>query len=275
MDWQEISGSWVLVPPRPVAIIHFLGGAFVATAPQLTYRRLLERLADEGYVIIATPFINTFDHRDIAQAVLRSFERALYSLESQVLRRRALPIYGMGHSMGCKLHLLIGSLYPVERAGNILISYNNSSAQEAVPLLQQVSQQVSSFLAASPFTSPLLTDMSTALAVEFTPSPTETTALIQESYQVRRNLLVKFRNDTIDQTRSLSNLLVDLFPQMVSTQRLAGTHLTPLGPDVKWQPGAVFTPFDAIAQFVRQEVYRELEQLEATLLQWLDPVRTG
>ncbi|MGJ3253883.1 MAG: DUF1350 family protein, partial [Elainellaceae cyanobacterium] len=33
MDWQEISGNWVLIPPRPTAIVHFLGGAFVATAP--------------------------------------------------------------------------------------------------------------------------------------------------------------------------------------------------------------------------------------------------
>ncbi len=265
MDWQEISGSWVLVPPRPVAIVHFLGGAFVATAPQLTYRRLLECLANAGYVIIATPFINTFDHREIAQAVLRSFERALYTLEGSVLRRRPLPIYGMGHSMGCKLHLLIGSLFAVERAGNILISYNNSSAREAVPWVEQVS----AFFAASPLASPFLTDMSTALAVEFTPSPPETHRLIEEKYAVSHNLLVKFRNDTIDQTRSLANILDNLFPDTVTTQRLAGTHVTPLGPDFKWQTGTVFTPFDAIAQFVRQEVYRELEQLETTILQWL------
>lgn len=271
MDWQEISGSWVLVPPRPVAIVHFLGGAFVATAPQLTYRRLLERLADEGYVIIATPFVNTFDHRDIAQSVLRSFERALYTLESNVLRHRSLPIYGMGHSMGCKLHLLIGSLYPVERAGNMLISYNNASAREAVPLVEQVSSFFASSLAASPLPASWLTEMSATFSVEFTPSPGETQQLIEQHYQVRRNLLVKFRNDTIDQTRSLANLLEALFPEMVVTQRLAGNHLTPLGPDVKWQAGQVFTPFDAIAQFVRQEVYRELEQLEATLLQWLNP----
>lgn len=274
MDWQEISGSWVLVPPRPVAIVHFLGGAFVATAPQLTYRRLLERLADEGYVIIATPFVNTFDHRDIAQSVLRSFERALYTLESSALRRQALPIYGMGHSMGCKLHLLIGSLYPIERAGNILISYNNSSAREAVPLVEQVSAFFASSLALVPFNSPFLTEMSSSFSVEFTPSPGETNQLIEKQYQVRRNLLVKFRNDTIDQTRSLSNLLTDLFPEMVVTQRLAGNHLTPLGPDVKWQTGQVFTPFDAIAQFVRQEVYRELEQLELAILRWLDPTRS-
>ena len=75
MDWHEISGNWVLVPPRPTAIVHFLGGAFVAAAPQVTYRALLEFLADQGYVVVATPFINTFDHEAIARQVARAFEQ--------------------------------------------------------------------------------------------------------------------------------------------------------------------------------------------------------
>lgn len=250
MDWQEISGNWVLVPDRPVAIVHFLGGAFVATAPQLTYRRLLEYLAEQGYVIVATPFVNTFDHVEIARSVLRSFDRALETLQTQIIKKRYIPIYGMGHSMGCKLHLLIGSLFAIERAGNILISYNNFSARDAVPLVEQFSP---------------------VFSVEFTPSPIETNKIIEDRYQVRRNLLVKFSNDTIDQSTALADLLELRFPGMVAAKKLTGTHLTPLGPDVRWQPGASFTPFDAIAQWMRQEVYRELSQLEKTILLWLNP----
>jgi hypothetical protein len=258
MDWQEISGNWVLVPDRPTAVIHFLGGAFVATAPQLTYRRLLERLALEGYAIVATPFVNTFDHRDIALRVLRNFDRAIDKLHQTQLRRRYLPIYGMGHSMGCKLHLLIGSLVPVERAGNILISFNNYAARDAVPMMEQVSS----------FFSPFASDLS----LEFVPSPVETNQLVQQQYQVQRNLLVKFTNDTIDQTAGLTELLQRRFPGMVTAQTLSGTHLTPLGPDVNWKPGAVFTPWDAIGQWMRQEVYRELHQLERSVLRWLNPL---
>jgi hypothetical protein len=254
MDWQEISGNWVLVPPRPIAIVHFLGGAFVATAPQLTYRRLLERLALEGYAIVATPFVNTFDHTAIARVVLQSFEQTLAKLQQTTLKRRFLPIYGMGHSMGCKLHLLIGSLFPVERAGNLLISFNNFSARDAVPLVQQFNQ------------------FSNLFSVEFTPSPLETNQLVADRYQVRRNLLIKFTNDTIDQSQPLNQLLTQRFPGMVVTQTLAGNHLTPLGPDVQWQSGAVFTPFDAIAQWMRQEVYRELHELERAILLWLNPM---
>ncbi|MEP0871598.1 DUF1350 family protein [Trichocoleus desertorum AS-A10] len=251
MDWQEVSGNWVLIPPRPIAIIHFLGGAFVATAPHVTYRWLLEHLSRQGYVIIATPFVNTMDHGAIAHQVLRNFERAFAQLQTRgLLQKRYLPIYGLGHSMGCKLHLLIGSSFAVERAGNILISFNNYAARDAIPLMDQLSP---------------------SFAVEFTPSPLETMALVAERYQVRRNLLIKFTNDTLDQTITMSEVLKERFPDMVTLQKLPGSHTTPLGQDVAWKSGSVFTPLDAIAQWMKQEVYRELNQLKQSILLWLDP----
>ncbi|NEQ33318.1 MAG: DUF1350 domain-containing protein [Leptolyngbya sp. SIO4C5] len=115
MDWQAVAGNWILVPPRPKALIHFLGGAFVAAAPHLTYRWLLENLGRQGYAIVATPFVNTFDHKAIAQEVLTTFDQGLHYLQKRVLTQGYLPIYGIGHSMGCKVHLLINSLYEVER----------------------------------------------------------------------------------------------------------------------------------------------------------------
>jgi predicted alpha/beta hydrolase len=137
MEWQEVYGNWVLVPPRPLAIVHFLGGAFVAAAPQVTYRALLEFLATQGFAIVATPFVNTFDHTTIAQRVMRNSNLAFDYLENRAIGRR-LTIYGIGHSMGGKLHVLIGSLFPQERAGNILISFNNYPAKRSIPMLEQV-----------------------------------------------------------------------------------------------------------------------------------------
>lgn len=253
MDWQEVSTSWVLIPPRPIAIVHFLGGAFVATAPHLTYRWLLEQLAREGYAVIATPFVNTLNHSAIARDVLNRFETTLDRLQARtILSKRYLPIYGIGHSMGCKLHLLIGSLFPVERAGNILISFNNYPATRAIPFIEQL-------------------NINPAFNVEFTPSPIETNALIAQHYGVRRNLLIKFTNDDIDQTLSLNQVLQESFPNLVTIQTLRGNHLTPLGQDVNWKPGQVFTPFDAIGQWMKQEVYRELNQLKREILRWLEP----
>lgn len=251
MNWQAVSGNWVLIPPRTVAVIHFLGGAFVAAAPQTTYRRLLECLARHGYAIFATPFVNTLDHTAIAQTVFRNFERGLVQLQDASQLKPYLPIYGLGHSMGCKLHLLIGSLFSVERAGNILISFNNFSASRAIPLVEQ---------------------LTFAIPLEFIPTPGETDRLIEQQYQVRRNLLVRFSNDEIDQTPLLAQLLQERFATMISVLTLSGSHLTPLGQDIAWQPGTAFTPLDAMGQWMRQSFYRELEQLEKQLLQWLDPL---
>lgn len=271
MEWQEIYGNWVLVPRRPIAIIHFLGGAFVAAAPQVTYRWLLEQLAQQGYAIVATPFVNTLDHTDIAKRVLRLSNLAIEHLQADILQNRALPIYGVGHSMGCKLHLLIGSLFPQERAGNILISYNNYPARRSIPLVEQFtefSRLASQF--ASQFTSGL--PQFAAFDVEFTPSPEATHELVETQYQVRRNLLIKFTNDNIDQTRSLTQALELRFPELTAVQILKGNHLTPLGQDVNWRAGSEFSPLDAIGQFVKQEVYRDINQLKRTMLIWLDPL---
>ena len=256
MDWQEVSGCWVLIPPRPSAIIHFLGGAFVAAAPQVTYRWLLEQLGRQGYAIIATPFVNTLDHAAIARDVLNRFETTLDRLQAtNVLRKRYMPIYGLGHSMGCKLHLLIGSLFKVERAGNILISFNNYPATRAIPFIEQL-------------------NINPAFNVEFRPSPLETNELIAQRYQVRRNLLIKFTNDDIDQTSSLTQVLQERFPNMVVIQTLNGSHVTPLGQDVNWRAGSVFTPFDAVGQWMKQEVYRDLHQLKREIIRWLEPFQS-
>jgi hypothetical protein len=252
MDWKEIAGSWVLIPRNPVGIVHFLGGAFVAAAPHLTYRWLLEQLGEKGYLVIATPFVNSIDHREIAELALLNFERVMERLhDSSILRKAYLPIYGLGHSMGCKIHLLIGSLLPVERAGNILISFNNYAASEAIPLVEQ---------------------LNSTFAIEFTPSPQETNEIVMERYSVRRNLLIKFSNDNLDQSRLLLDILEERFPGMVIKQILPGTHTTPIAQDIKWQAGSSFTPFDALGQWFKQEVYRDLNQLKRAILLWLNPL---
>lgn len=271
MEWREIYGNWVLMPSRPIAIIHFLGGAFVATAPQVTYRSLLEHFAAQGYAIVATPFVNTLDHTTIAQRVMRMSNLALDYLENEY--RYTLPIYGVGHSMGCKLHLLIGSLFPQERSGNILISFNNYPARRSIPLVEQFTQfsKLTAQFAAQ-FNSPLPPQFAAAFDVEFTPSPEETNQLILEAYQVPRNLLIKFRNDDIDQTRPLTETLQTRFPELTSVQILQGNHLTPLGQEMNWQAGAEFSPFDAVGQFFKQELSRDLNQLKRTLIMWLNPL---
>ena len=255
MEWQEISGNWVYLPRQEiVGIVHFLGGAFVATAPQLSYSSILEKIAQAGYGIIATPFLNTFDHLAIAREVLNRFETALERLQkTNRLGKSYLPIYGIGHSMGCKLHLLIGSLYEVERAGNVLISFNNYPANRAIPLMEQF-------------------DLSPVFDVEFIPSPPQTQQLIAENYCIRRNLLIKFIQDDLDQTIDLQPVLQQRFPEMITMRTLSGNHLTPLGQNIRWQTGDIFTPFDAIGQWVNQKLSGNLTELQQEVLMWLNPM---
>ncbi len=272
MDWQEIAGNWVYIPQRPKAIIHFLGGAFIAAAPHVTYRWLLENLALQGYAVIATPFVNTFDHGAIARQALLSFEQALDCLQDR-LPQRNLPIYGLGHSMGCKVHLLICSLFEEERAGNIFIAFNNFPARRSVPMLEQFSQLSNAFDGARrsfPFLeqfAPLTSNMT----VEFVPSPEETNLMVAENYRVRRNLLIKFIRDDIDQTYALHEVLQDRFPDLTAIQILRGNHLTPLGQDISWKSGQAFSPLDAVGQVVKQELYRDLKHLRSNILRWLNP----
>ncbi|MDJ0902554.1 MAG: DUF1350 family protein [Xenococcus sp. MO_188.B8] len=255
MAWQEFSGGWVYLPQQEiVGMVHFLGGAFVATAPQISYRSFLEQIGEAGFAVVATPFLNTFDHLSIAREVLNRFETICDRLHAMdALGKRYLPIYGIGHSMGCKLHLLIGSLFTVERAGNILISFNNYPANRALPFGEQI-------------------PVTEALDLEFTPSPEETKNLIANDYKITRNLLIKFSNDTIDQTKNLHLNLSQCFPHSTMLRTLKGNHLTPLGQDLPWQTGTVFSPLDAIAQWFKQGLSGELTNLRSEVLMWLNPV---
>ncbi len=263
MNWQEISGNWVHIPPRTRGIIHFLGGAFLAAAPQVTYRWLLEQLSLQGYAIIATPFVSNFDHGAIAADIVDRFEWCVEQLRlSGKLPKRYLPIYGIGHSMGCKLHLLIGSLFDVDRAGNILISYNNYPARRSIPFLELVEQLPTTWGAKLP----------QAFSVEFTPSPEETNDIIARNYQIKRNLIVKFKDDTLDQTLLLFPVMQERFPDLVSMLTIPGNHLTPLSQDPGWKSGTEFSPLDAIAQWVRLEMYREPVRLKDEIIRWLNPI---
>ena len=255
MYWQEALGNWFVIPERPRALIHFLGGAFVAAAPHLTYRWLLEALYQSGYGVMATPFVNTFDHGAIAREVQTTFDQGLRFLYKQRPELAELPVFGLGHSMGCKVHLLMGSQGSVQRAGNIFVSFNNFPARKSIPLLEQVIQ--------------FAPDLQLDKQLEFVPTPQETFELIETQYPTHYNLLVKFRRDTIDQTRPLSDVLVRRFPQTTTVRILDGTHTTPIAQDVQWQPSDAFTPIDAMGQFLKQSFYKDIKQLRDEILYWL------
>ncbi|KAH9698062.1 hypothetical protein KPL71_023865 [Citrus sinensis] len=306
-NWSEVEGAWVLKPrsSKPWSVVHFIGGIFVGAAPQLTYRLFLERLSEKGIMVIATPYASGFDYFYIADEVQLKADRCLRFLQETV---QDLPTFGIGHSLGSVIHLLIGSRYAVPRTGNILMAFNNREASVAIPLFSPVfvpmAQSIGPLLsqiASSPtvrlgvrikvtrlthkldFYNTRLPEMLLLNAIkpvlwlldscnglaemtlkqlenlsppimkqvlplveqlpplymdlvkgreEFTPKPEETRRLIKSYYGISRNLLIKFKDDSIDETSTLAQVLSSdsAISSMLdmSIRMLPGDHGLPL-----------------------------------------------
>ncbi|GLC38392.1 hypothetical protein PLESTB_001582700 [Pleodorina starrii] len=267
-DWREVEGCFVLFPPSgrpPAAVAHFMGGAFVGAAPQMAYRLFLEALANRDILVVATPYSTSFDHLRIADEAQFKFDRAIRALAPS-LPSASLPTYGVGHSLGGLIHLLISARYAVQRSGNVLMSYNNRPASDVIPLLSplivpsaRVLGPLINQVAASPIRStvesisetvkglspsivrqvlPLLEQLAPIYLdaaqgkQEFLPTPEETRMLIRTYYGVSRNMLLRFKDDDMDDTNNLVQLLqgssavgevLDL-----TVRTLPGDHLRPM-----------------------------------------------
>jgi hypothetical protein len=247
-NWTYIEGNWVLCPPHPCGVIHFLGGAFVASAPHLTYQNFLGMLAHRGYCIIATPFLVQPNHQAITTEVRQSFQLT-YNTLKQNTPILDLPIFGVGHSLGSKLQLLLSCEATLPRAGNILISFNNASSDRAIPFANLI----------EPF-----------IPLTFSPNPAETLALVKTRYQQAQTLILRFKTDTLDESHSLTPILKQKFPSTLMDQTLPGDHLTPLCPNLS---AAFLTDSNTnhpLEQWLNHEVFANLSRLEQITVKWLD-----
>jgi hypothetical protein len=68
-----------------------------------------------------------------AHQVLFTFNEAMRLMGGEVA---ALPQYGVGHSLGAVIHLILGSRYAVQRASNVLLSVNSQELKDSVPLFR-------------------------------------------------------------------------------------------------------------------------------------------
>nr|GMD98391.1 uncharacterized protein LOC109153229 [Ipomoea batatas] len=171
--YRRLDSCLVVPPPRgrkPKAIIKFLGGAFIGAVPEVTYSYLLELLASEGYLIICVPYNVTFDHSQISRRVFERFHSCFASILESGLPDSGLsaaeiadlPLYSVGHSNGALLQALIGSYFSEKiPKANVIISYNNRPASEAVPYFEQLGPVVGQLLPVVE-TSPMYSAVQTA-----------------------------------------------------------------------------------------------------------------
>lgn len=155
--WQTIAGCDVLLPEERTpctGIVHFVGGALVGQAPLQTYAPFLEQIgagAGTSLCIVATPVqsLSGLDHWQAASEVMMRWCACKNELDQALFIRGdpssdVLPVIGLGHSLGAKLIVLLGSDAKLcealgTRCANVLVSFNNYSAKRSIPLLEQAS----------------------------------------------------------------------------------------------------------------------------------------
>lgn len=207
----------------------------------------------------------------------------------------ALPLFGIGHSLGAKV-LLLASCDPDARSvyhptANIFIAFSNPAIRNAVPLpqldsddAQRAVQGVSSFLRnlgenmdLSAFGTSVKTPNLDRVASfvdnigdalkgkEFSPTPEETFALVGSRYPITPNLLLKFMSDSIDDTDLLLPILQARFgSRKILFRLLRGNHVTVMTPD--FNDGSFSTlGVDAFEQPVRNAARVVSDELEAAV----------
>ena len=218
--WRRQGRLWILpasaVPAtatagRPAGLVQFIGGSGLATTPQLSYRRLLETLARSGWDVHAWSYLPAFDHQAQANEAWRGFRAARQAAEEA--SGGSLPVLRLGHSLGCKLHLLAPDAGRA-CAALVTLSFNNYPAERSIPLLAEMGQQL-------------------GFRSEFSPSPEQTLDLVARTWRQTRNLLIRFRRDGLDQSLRLLGVLRSRPGDASRLLELPGDHLTPASAGVR------------------------------------------
>jgi hypothetical protein len=213
-SWRQRGSLWCLEPRgERRGLVEFIGGSYLAATPQLSYRRLLESLVAGGWAVRAWSYVPGFDHQSQANQAWKDFRAARSGDTAE--QGTAEPMLRLGHSLGCKLHLLAPD-GGRNSSALVALSFNNFSAERSVPLLAEMGEQL-------------------GFRSEFSPSPEETLRQVRSSYRQPRNLLIRFRADALDQSGRLLAALQHRPDDSSSLLELPGDHLTPASAGLRRQ----------------------------------------
>tara|TARA_Y100001968_G_C19333630_1_gene705611 strand:- start:371 stop:1105 length:735 start_codon:yes stop_codon:yes gene_type:complete len=209
--WRRINQLWCNWPSKPIGLVEMIGGSYLAATPHLSYKRLLEGLSDAGFAIHAWAYIPGFDHQSQANEAWKEMRSCKNKLEDRIGFK--LKAYRIGHSLGCKLHLLAPDGGRNSHS-LVSISFNNYNANRSIPLISKLASKLN-------------------VQTEFSPSPRETIKLIQERYKQPKNLIIKFDKDNLDQSESLISCLKQRGDDSSTRLILRGDHLTPASAGIR------------------------------------------
>ena len=189
-------------PSNPKKIIEFIGGSYLASKPDFTYKRFIESLVKKNYAVHAYKYSPQFDHQELAIKAWKEFKNCGKALSKRL--GSTIPSVRIGHSLGSKLHLI-----SPDGGRNcekfISISFNNFSATRSIPFLKQISEKLE-------FNS------------EFSPSPDRTLRIIENTYSQKNNFLIKFKSDELDETDKLLSCLKSRKKDNSKGILIRGTH---------------------------------------------------
>ena len=205
---NDICCQW---PSRPVGLIEIIGGSYISIKPEVTYKRLISSLLQRNFAVHSWSYIPNFDHQIQANHAWKQFRLASKFLEQRVgLIKKSIRL---GHSLGCKLHLLAPD-GGRNCNGLVAISFNNFKAEKSIPMLKKMSKRLK-------------------FQTEFSPSPLETLNLIKEHYNQMNNLLISFKTDNLDQNNLLLEILKKRDSDKSKIMKLDGNHLTPVSVGIR------------------------------------------
>tara|TARA_Y100001968_G_scaffold314379_1_gene339656 strand:+ start:488 stop:1213 length:726 start_codon:yes stop_codon:yes gene_type:complete len=203
---RRISDVYCQWPSKPIGLIEIIGGSYISIKPEITYKRLISRLLQRNFAVHSWGYIPSFDHQLQANLAWKQFRLSRKILEKRVgLIPKSIRL---GHSLGCKLHLIAPD-GGRNSNGLVAISFNNFKADKSIPMLNKISQRFQ-------------------FQTEFSPSPVQTLNLIREHYEQINNLLIRFKNDTLDQNNLLLKSLQERDSDKSEIIQLDGNHLTPV-----------------------------------------------
>ena len=203
---RRISNVFCQWPSKPVGLIEIIGGSYISIKPEITYKRLISGLLKRNFAVHSWSYIPNFDHQIQANQAWKQFRLSRNVLEKRVGYMQ--KVVRLGHSLGCKLHLLAPD-GGRNCSGLVAISFNNFKAEKSIPMLKKMSKRLN-------------------FQTEFSPSPIETLNLIKEDYEQINNLLIRFKNDSLDQNNLLLKSLRERDIDKSQILQISGNHLTPV-----------------------------------------------
>ena len=203
---MQLNQTWCNWPTNPIGLIEVIGGSYLSASPQISYKYLLESLEKKRLAIHAWSYIPSIDHQTQANQAWKHFRFCKKILEKE--KGLKLKTIRIGHSLGCKLHLIAPDN---GRNSDALISFafNNFNANKSIPIVGKLSSKLN-------------------FETEFSPSTQETMKLIYQQYIQPNNLVINFSNDKFDQSQILLNCLIKRIKDSSSNLKLNGDHLTPV-----------------------------------------------